>query len=83
MHTHATESYEAYDAAVYDTRNSWRTTDNNENMVAVGDALPTPSPPPASAWSTTPQFDYPSYNGSYDRAAEVIRQYQAGTRTCN
>ena len=78
MHTHATESYEAYDAAVYDTRNSWRTTDNNENMVAVGDAL-------ADALTAagigvvhdTQQFDYPSYNGSYDRAAEVIRQYQA------
>ena len=74
MHTHATESYEAYDAAVYDTRN----TDNNENMVAVGDAL-------ADALTAagigvvhdTQQFDYPSYNGSYDRAAEVIRQYQA------
>lgn len=78
MHTHATESYEAYNAAVYDTRNSWRTTDNNENMVAVGDAL-------ADALTAagigvvhdTQQFDYPSYNGSYDRAAEVIRQYQA------
>ena len=39
MHTHATESYEDCDAAQYDTRNTWRSTDNNRNMVAVGNAI--------------------------------------------
>ena len=39
MHTHATESYEGYDSEYYDTRNTWRSTDNNENMVAVGNVI--------------------------------------------
>ena len=39
FHTHATESYELYDSPYFDTRNTWRDTDNQNNMVAVGDVL--------------------------------------------
>ena len=39
FHTHATESYEQYDSASFDTRNTWRDTDNESNMVAVGNVL--------------------------------------------
>ena len=39
MHTHATESFERWDRPVYDTRSTWRTTDNSQNMVAVGEVI--------------------------------------------
>jgi len=39
FHTHATESYEQYDSASFDTRNTWRDTDDESNMVAVGNVL--------------------------------------------
>lgn len=39
MHTHATESFEPYDAPVYDTRHHWRSTDNRENIVAAGQEM--------------------------------------------
>lgn len=76
MHTHATESYERYDAPYYDTRNTWRTTDNNLNVVAVGNTL-------AQALSDggiptlhdATQHDYPSYNGSYEKSAQTVQRY--------
>lgn len=73
MHTHATESFEPYDSDIYDTRHTWRTTDNDENIVAVGEEV-------AKAIRShgievlhdDTQHDYPSYNGSYDRSAVKI-----------
>lgn len=76
MHTHATESYEDCDAAQYDTRNTWRSTDNNRNMVAVGNAIEEELRKAGiGVVHDTQQFDYPSYNGSYDRASAVVRDY--------
>ena len=75
-HTHATESFEPYDSDVYDTRNTWRSTDNSENMIAVGDEIAAA----IEAWGIqvihdTTQHDYPSYNGSYERSAATIESY--------
>ena len=75
-HTHATESFEPYDSDIYDTRNTWRSTNERENMVAVGDAI-------AAAIEAhgiqvihdTTLHDYPSYNGSYERSAVTIQHY--------
>ena len=39
MHTHATESFEPYDTDTYDTRHTWRTTDNTQNIVAAGEVM--------------------------------------------
>ena len=39
MHTHATESFEPYDTDIYDTRHTWRTTDNTQNIVAAGEVM--------------------------------------------
>jgi stage II sporulation protein P len=76
VHTHATESYEQYDREVYDTRNTWRSTDNALNMVAVGDAMAEVLEQNGVAViHDTTQHDYPSYNGSYGRAAETIQDY--------
>ncbi len=75
-HTHATEAFEKYDSDIYDTRNTWRSTDDAENMVAVGNVL-------AKALEAEginvihdyTQHDYPSYNGSYDRSRETVEYY--------
>ena len=76
MHTHATESYEGYDSEYYDTRNTWRSTDNNENMVAVGNVIEEELRKAGiGVVHDTQQFDYPSYNGSYDRAAVAVKEY--------
>ena len=78
MHTHATESYEGYDSEYYDTRNTWRSTDNNENMVAVGNVIEEELRKAGiGVVHDTRQFDYPSYNGSYDRAAVAVKEYLA------
>ncbi|HHY52704.1 MAG TPA: stage II sporulation protein P [Clostridiales bacterium] len=75
-HTHATESFERYDSEYYDTRNTWRSTDNNNNMVAVGAAMAHALEQAGiGVIHDTTQHDYPSYNGSYERSAETIQQY--------
>ncbi len=75
-HTHATESFERYDSAFYDTRNTWRSTDNNNNMVAVGAAMAHALEEAGIAViHDTTQHDYPSYNGSYERSAQTISDY--------
>lgn len=76
VHTHATESYEPYDSAEFDTRNTWRDTDNRVNMVAVGDALERRLKEAGiGVVHDKTQHDYPSYNGAYDRSAATIRGY--------
>lgn len=76
VHTHATESFEHYDADTYDIRNTWRSTDNRNNMVAVGDVMAQVLEGRGIAvLHDTTQHDYPSYNGSYERSAETIRAY--------
>ena len=73
-----TESYEGYDSEYYDTRNTWRSTDNNENMVAVGNVIEEELKKAGiGVVHDTQQFDYPSYNGSYDRAAVAVKEYLA------
>lgn len=76
FHTHATESYEPYDSETYDTRNTWRTTDNHNNMVAVGNSIEKELKAAGiGVIHDTTQHDYPSYNGSYERSAQTIKAY--------
>lgn len=76
FHTHATESYESYDSEIYDTRNTWRSTDNNINMVAVGNVLAKQLEDAGiGVIHDTTKHDFPSYNGSYERSAETIKRY--------
>jgi len=76
VHTHATEAFEQYDAPQYDTRNTWRSTDNNRNMVALGAAMAQVLEENGiGVIHDTTQHDYPSYNGSYDRSAKTIKSY--------
>ncbi len=75
-HTHATESFEPYDSSVYDTRNTWRSTDSDNNMIAVGDAMTSAIEAHGiQVIHDTTLHDYPSYNGSYERSAVTIETY--------
>lgn len=76
FHTHATESFELYDSSTYDIRNTWRSTNNAKNMVAVGNALVKELEDAGiGVIHNNTQHDYPSYNGSYDRSAKTIQSY--------
>ena len=76
FHTHATESFEEYDSKYYDTRGTWRSTDNNKNMTAVGDVLEKELKKAGiSVIHDYTHHDYPSYNGSYKRSAETVKSY--------
>lgn len=75
-HTHATEAFEAQDSKIYDTRNTWRSTDNTKNMVAVGAALADALKAEGiNVIHDTTQHDYPSYNGAYERSAKTVQEY--------
>ena len=76
MHTHATESFEPYDSDSYDTRHTWRSTDNRENMVAVGEEMAQAIRKHGiEVLHDDTQHDYPSYNGSYERSAQTVNEY--------
>lgn len=76
MHTHTTECYMPYTGSVYDTTCPTRTTDNEQNMAAVG-AVITARLQQAGIGviHDTTQHDYPSYNGSYERSAATVQSY--------
>ncbi len=76
MHTHATESFLPNNATTFDTKMSFRTTDNSRNTVSVGAEI-------ASVLNNSgivtlqdkTQHDYPSYTGSYERSAVTVKSY--------
>lgn len=75
-HTHATESYCPYDNGIYDKRYNWRSTDNNNNMVAVGAVLAQVLREKGIAViHDTAQHDYPSYDGSYANSYRSMKDY--------
>ncbi|HWP50658.1 MAG TPA: stage II sporulation protein P [Clostridia bacterium] len=77
-HTHATESFCPSDSEIYDTRYNWRSTDNNNNMVAVGAVMAqTLRERGISVIHDTSQHDYPSYDGSYANSYRAIKDYLA------
>ncbi len=74
-HTHTCESYTPSEQYNYTMTGNYRTTDNNYNVVRIGDEL--------SKYLTNKGFevihdttyhDYPSYSGSYERSLETIQE---------
>ncbi len=75
-HTHATESYTPTSEDIYDSAYSWRTTDKEKNMVAVGKVITdTLNSLGYNTIQDTTLHDYPSYNGSYDLSKETVESY--------
>lgn len=76
MHTHTTESYLPFTGDYYDTSLPTRSTDNNQNMAAVGEVIAQKlTEAGIGVLHDTTQHDYPSYNGSYDRSAVTVQRY--------
>ena len=89
-HTHATESFEPFDRDFCDTSYTWRSTDNTQNVVFLGDIIA--SHPEMNMLSVgdkiceqldkagvayihdTLVHDYPSYDGSYDSSRMAVKQ---------
>lgn len=70
LHTHTSESYTGSDPATY------RTQDENKNMLAVGQALAQRLQAAGiSVLHDRTVHDYPSYNGSYTQARSTIKAY--------
>ena len=76
VHTHGTEAFSQYDGDRYEESDSYRTTDCTHNVVRVGEEM-------AEVFRAhgyevlhdTNLYDYPAYNGSYDRSKAAVEQW--------
>lgn len=76
MHTHTTESYCTGEEPWCDPGYPFRSTDNSQNMVAVGAEIASVlNAAGITTLQDTTQHDYPSYNGSYDRSKVTVERY--------
>lgn len=76
VHTHTCEAYTMEAGAEYEPSGDWRTLDEEQNVVAVGEALKTALERYGlCVLHDTTAHDWPSYNGAYGRSAETIEAY--------
>ena len=78
LHSHGSEAYSQNDGDLYQESDAYRTTDCTHNVVRVGEAM-------AEVFRSqglqvihdTNLYDYPAYNGSYDRSKAAVRDWLA------
>ena len=76
MHTHGTEAYTMADGDDYTPSDTARTTDENYNMIRVGEEIKAVFEEMGlSVIHDTSLYDYPSYTGSYARSLKGIQSY--------
>lgn len=76
VHTHATESFLAEDRDYYTASDLSRTTDNSSNVTRLGEIVAERlNAASIVAIHDKTQHDYPSYSGSYSRAAATIKSH--------
>lgn len=76
VHTHTCESYMNFDRGFYYESFYPRTTDNEQNISAVGQAIAQSlKENNIGVVHATTQHDNPSYDGAYDRSFETIQEY--------
>ncbi len=76
VHTHATECYMSETRDFYTSGDKTRSSDNSENVVAVGQKMADIlSEGGISVLHDTTHHDSPAYNQSYSRAAKTINEY--------
>ena len=76
MHTHGTEAYTMADGDNYVESDSARTTDENYNMIRVGEEMKNVFESMGlSVVHDTSLYDYPRYTGSYSRSLDGIEAY--------
>ncbi|MBQ1263761.1 MAG: stage II sporulation protein P [Oscillospiraceae bacterium] len=75
-HTHSTESYEMEDLGYYTKGSSARTIDERYNMLRVGDEIVKQLEAAGiEVIHDRSLYDYPSYNGAYNRSAATAKKY--------
>lgn len=78
MHTHGSEAYAPDGDDQYEETDTARTTDTNYNTIRVGDEIARIfTEMGLSVIHDRELYDYPSYNGSYDRSREAVERYLA------
>ena len=76
FHTHSTESYEMQDLGYYINGSSARTIDEKYNMIRVGEEIVKQlEEAGVGVIHDRSLYDYPSYNGAYNRSAETVKKY--------
>ena len=76
MHTHGSEAYAQEGANVYTETDTARTTDTQYNIIRVGDEIERIfTEMGLSVIHDRALYDYPSYNGAYDRSRAAVEQY--------
>ena len=76
VHTHGSEAYAQYDGDRYEESDAYRSTDCTHNIVKVGEEM-------ADIFRVhgyqvlhdTNLYDYPAYNGSYDRSKAAVEEW--------
>ena len=76
VHTHGSESYTMPPGQEYEATGECRTTDTNYNVVRVGDEMAEVfGQYGISVIHDRNMYDYPQYNGAYDRSLAAIESY--------
>ena len=76
IHTHGSEAYTQSGSDVYEESDPYRTTDCNYNMVRVGEEMVQVFQSRGfSVIHDTNLYDYPAYNGAYDRSMEAVEYW--------
>ena len=77
VHTHGSEAYTPDGTDIYEpSDNNTRTLDENYNVVRVGDEMERVfTELGLTVVHDRTLYDYPKYNGAYDRSAEAVQRY--------
>lgn len=76
VHTHATECYMPEERDFYTAADKFRSVDNDKNVTQIGEIIAEKLRAGGIAViHDRTQHDYPTYNGSYGRAAKTINEY--------
>ena len=78
LHTHGSEAYTPTADAPYEASDPYRTTDCTKNIVKVGAEMATVFRAHGfKVLHDTNLYDYPSYNGAYERSKKAVEQWLA------
>ncbi len=76
VHTHGSEAYSQSDGDTYEESDPYRTTDCTHNVVRVGEEIATVFRAHGfQVIHDTNLYDYPAYNGAYERSLAAVNQW--------
>ena len=75
FHTHSCEAYTPQGTDVYEASGEFRTLEDSQSVIAVGDCLAKALEEKGfGVIHDRSLYDYPAYNGAYDRSGAAVRQ---------